>query len=102
MNFTKFWVKEDGKEYDEVRRRAAGQKAILYYLVALYVGYMGYSILNNWLSGDRTISYALLIVLTAALFIGAIWVAWYATKRMKNEFKLSEIKAANKEESQDL
>lgn len=101
MNWNKFWVKEEGKEYDDGRRRSAGQKAVLYYLVALYIGYMGYSIMNNRLTGDDTMSYPLAIVLAALLVIGAIFVAWYATKRMKNEFRNSEIVSSGKEEEQD-
>lgn len=101
MSFNKFWIKEAGVEYDEARRRAAGQKAIIYYLVALYVGYMGYSIMSNRLSGDDTMSFPLATALTLVLIIGALGVAWYATKRMRNEFINSKIEDTNKEEKQN-
>lgn len=98
MKWNKFWVKEAGKEYDEARRQAAGQKAVLYYLAALYIGYMGYSILNNRLSGDDTLTYPIAILLTLAFMLGAIWIAWYATRRMKNEFDNSVIESENQED----
>jgi hypothetical protein len=91
MKWYKFWVREEGKEYDEARRRSAGQRAVIYYLVALYVGYMGFSILKNRLTGDGTMTYPLAILMTLLLLAGAIWVAWYATNWMKKEFEKSVI-----------
>jgi hypothetical protein len=76
MSWNKFWVREDGKEYDEVRRRSAGQRAVLYYLVAVYIGFMGYSILKNRFGGDNTMSFPLAIILASILIIGALWIAW--------------------------
>jgi hypothetical protein len=100
MKWNKFWVKEEGKDYDEARRRTAKQKAVIYYLVALYIGYMGFSILKNRLSGDDTMSYTLAVLLASLLMIGAIWVALYTTKQMKHEFEQSEIKTDIKEKMQ--
>ena len=100
MKFNRFWIKEDGVEYDDTRRRAAGQKAIIYYLVALYIGYMGFNIISGRLSGDDTMSYPLAIGITVAFFAFAIWIIWYATKRMKSEFEKSKIIEDKKEEEQ--
>lgn len=94
----KFWIKEDGKEYDEDKRRSASQRAVLYYLVAVYVGYMGYSILKNRLTGDDTMTYPVAIAVTSVLFIGAFWVVWYATKRMKCEYENSVIETGKNDE----
>lgn len=100
MGFHKFWVKEEGKEYDDARRRSAGQRAALYYLVALYIGYMGYRILHNRLLGDTTMSIPLAITLTSVLIIGALWVVWYATRYMKREFEKSVLEDKNQETEQ--
>ncbi|MGB8451465.1 MAG: hypothetical protein WCD89_03960 [Anaerocolumna sp.] len=83
------------------KNRPVGQKAILYYLVALYIGYMGYSILHNRLSGDDTMSYPLAIAITSVFVIGAAWVVWYATRGLINDSKNSEIEITGKEEEQD-
>ncbi len=98
MNFNRFFCREDGAEYDDARRRAAGQKAVIYYLVALYIGYMGYCILSNRLAGDDTMSYPVAITLTFALVAGAFWVAWYATRRMRKEFRDSKLSDTKIEE----
>jgi arginine exporter protein ArgO len=95
------FARDAGKQYDENKRLSAGRKAVIYYLAALYIGYMGYSILNNRLAGDDTMSYPLAVILTALLVIGAIFVAWYATISLKKEFKQSELEPAGKEERQD-
>lgn len=101
MNRNIFWVREGGKQYDENKRRSAGQRAVIYYLTSLYIGYMGYSIMKNRLAGDDTMSYPLAIILTSILIAGAIFIIWYATRRMKNEFKQSEIISAGKEEEKE-
>lgn len=99
MNWNNFLIRNEGKNCDDSKRRNAGQRALLYYLVALYIGYMGYSIMNNRLSGDDTLSYPLAIFFTSVLIIGAVFIAWFATKRMKNESKQSENETAEKEEN---
>lgn len=98
IQWNKFLIREEEKEYDEARRRSANQRAVIYYLVALYIGYMGYSIMNNRLTGDDTMSYPLAILLTSLLVIGAVWIMWYATKRVKNEWKQSSTGVSKKEE----
>lgn len=89
------WINKDALP------QSAGLRAILYYLVAIYIGYMGYSIMKNRLAGDDTMSYPLAILLTSILMIGAVGVAFYATKRMKYESKQSEKQIADKEEERD-
>ena len=74
------------------------QRALLYYLVALYIGYCGYSIMSNRLAGDNTMSYPLAILLTVVLLIGAVIVALYATRRMKVELKQNKIRDTGKDQ----
>ncbi len=97
MRWNKFWVREDGKAYDEAIRRRASQKAVLYCLVALYIGYMGLLIIKNRLMGDDTMSYPLAILLASLLIIGAVIVILYTVKRMKNEFVKSIITASDED-----
>lgn len=94
----KFWIKEDGKEYDEAKRRSASNKAVLYYLVAAYVGYMGFSIIKNRFTGDNTMSYPIAIISSLALLIGALWIIYIATKRMKSDYENSVIDETKKDE----
>lgn len=101
MDWNHIRIREAGKKYDENKRRSAGQKAVIYYLVALYIGYMGYSVMSNRLSGDAAMSYPLAAVLASILIIGAGFVAWYATKRMRSELKQSEIITDGKEEEKN-
>jgi predicted branched-subunit amino acid permease len=100
MSRGNFWIREDGKKYDDNKRRNAAQRAGIYYLVAIYVGYMGYSILYNRLIGDDTMTYPLAIILASLLIAGAIFVAWYATRRMKSELEASEIVPEDEKEDQ--
>lgn len=101
MRWYTFWVREDGKQYDENKRRSAGQRGVIHCLAALYIGYMGYSIMNNRLAGDETMSYPLAIILTSLLIAGAVIVVWQATRRMMKEFKQSEIISAGNEEEKE-
>jgi hypothetical protein len=98
MNWNKFSIKRNTNNENAIKGHQGGQKAILYYLVAIYIGYMGYSILHNRLSGDNTMSYPLAIILTSVFIIGAAWVAWYATKGLKYNLKQSETDETEKEE----
>lgn len=59
-------------------------KGILYCLVAVYIGYMGYSILNSRLKGDATLSYPLAILFTSVLVIGAVWIFWYGVRLQRS------------------
>jgi dolichyl-phosphate-mannose--protein O-mannosyl transferase len=101
MSFKRFWIREDGVEYDDARRRVAGQRAVIYYLVAFYIGYMGYSIMKNRLTGDDTMSYPLAITLASILFVGALSIILYATHRMRIEFEKSKLTDTKIEEKQD-
>jgi TRAP-type C4-dicarboxylate transport system permease small subunit len=73
------------------------QRSALYYLVALYIGYLGYSIMNNRLSGDDTLSYPIAIMFTCLYVLGAVLIALYATKQIRDDFK-AEKEAVGKEE----
>ena len=59
-------------------------KGILYCLVAVYIGYMGYSILSSRLKGDATLSYPLAILFTSVLVIGAVWIFWYGVRLQRS------------------
>ena len=84
MKWNNIFNRETSKEKKEYSRPGDGSKAILYYLVAIYIGYMGYSILHNRLTGDDTLSYPVAILFTSVFAIGAAWIVWYATKLRKN------------------
>ncbi len=101
MNWNKFSVRENKRKITNRKNQPQGQKAILYYLVAIYIGYMGYSVLHNRLSGDNTMSYPLAIIITSVFVIGAGWIVWYATRGLKNDLKQSDIEVAVEEEEQD-
>lgn len=58
-------------------------KSIVYYLVAAYIGYMAFGIINNRIHGDDTMSWPIAIIFTAILASGALGVIVYATKLMK-------------------
>lgn len=60
-------------------------KSIIYYLVAAYIGYMAFGILNNRIKGDDTMSWPVAIIFTVVLASGALGVIVYATKLMKKE-----------------
>jgi hypothetical protein len=101
MNLHNLWNRNGGKKQDDIKRRASGQRAALYYLVALYIGYMGFCVMKNRLAGDDTMTYPLAVILSSALFIGAVFVAWYATRRMKRELKQSMTETAGNEENKE-
>lgn len=58
-------------------------KAIIYYLVAAYIGYMAFGIINNRIQGDDTMSWTVAIIFTTVLASGAIGIVVYATKLVK-------------------
>lgn len=58
-------------------------KSIIYYLVAAYIGYMAFGILNNRIHGDDTMSWPVAIIFTVVLASGAIGVICYATRLME-------------------
>lgn len=101
MNWNNLWIRNDGRKYDSAKVRNAGQRTVIYYLVALYVGYLGYSIISNRLAGDDTMSYPVAIIFSSVLIIGAIFVAFSATKRMRNELKQEETLPDEKEENNE-
>ncbi len=74
-----------------MKQRKTGDRAILYYLVAIYIGYMGYLVLKNRLSGDETLSYPIAIAAASVLITGAAGIICYALiqtrKRAEQEKK---------------
>lgn len=60
-------------------------KSIIYYLVAAYIGYMAFGILNNRIHGDGTMSWPVAIIFTVILSVGSIGIIVYATRLMKKE-----------------
>ena len=92
MKWNKLWDGESKKNKKDFREQRDGNRGIPYYLVAIYIGYMGYSILHNRLTGDETLSYPLAIFLTSIFVIGAAWIIWYAVKLRKNQATENEIK----------
>lgn len=79
------------------KHQRTGSRSALYYLVALYIGYLGYSIMNNRLSGDDTMPYPLAVMFTCLFILAAVLIALYATKQIRDEIK-AEKDAAGKEE----
>lgn len=94
MNWKNVWSGEKEKKYPAAKSKSTGQRAGLYYLAALYIGYMGYTILANRIAGDNTMPYPLAVALAAVLLCGAVFVAGYATKRMRNEWKRIKAEAS--------
>ena len=80
MNRNEFRNGESKKNGNDFNGQRNGNKGILYCLVAIYIGYMGYSILSNRLRGDDTLSYPLAILFTSVLVIGAVWIFWYGVR----------------------
>lgn len=85
--------------FSDMRHQRTGSSSAIYYLVALYLGYLGYSIMNNRLSGDDTMSYPLAIIFTCIFIIAAVFIAFYATKQIRNEIKTEKDAAGKKEEN---
>lgn len=66
-------------------------RGILYYLLAIYIGYMGISILGNRINGDDTMSYPIAIFFALIFVVGAIWVFWYGFGLRKEEVSDSNV-----------
>lgn len=80
MNRNEFRNGESKKNRNDFNGQRNGNKGILYCLAAIYIGYMGYSILSSRLKGDDTLSYPLAILFTSVLVIGAVWIFWYGVR----------------------
>ncbi len=93
MKLNRLLKKEFQNEPKELQRRTSNQKAMLYYLIAIYIGFMGYSILRNRFTGDDTMSYPLALVLALVFVIGAVGIICYATSLIRKERKRDEVKS---------
>lgn len=74
---------EEKKERSQDYRKGQ-QKAVLYCLLAFYIGFMGYSILKNRLMGETAISFPLAAAISALFIAGAGGIIWYAAKLIRN------------------
>lgn len=83
--------KEPGKQYDEAKRSRAKQRGGIIYLVAVYILYLVYQIVEAKMTGENAMSWTGVVIWGIILGGGAIAVAAYATLRMGRELKESEL-----------
>lgn len=97
MNYA--WKKEPGKKYDERLRTTAKQKAIMYYLVAIYIGYMGVQLIMAKLGGDNTMTLPMVSIFSSIMIAGAVGVIAYATTTLLKQLRASEMEDKEEKES---
>lgn len=83
--------KDPGKKYDENARNVAKRKCFIIYLVAVYILYQSYGIIQSKLQNETTMSWAGAVVGAGILIVGSLAVAVIATLRMGRELAASEI-----------
>ncbi len=83
--------KDPGKKYDENARNVAKRKCFIIYLVAAYILYQSYGIIQSKLQNETTMSWAGVVVGAGILIVGSLAVAVIATLRMGRELAASEI-----------
>lgn len=83
--------KDPGKKYDENARNVAKRKCFIIYLVAAYILYQSYGIIQSKLQNETTMSWAGAVVGAGILIVGSLTVAVIATLRMGRELAASEI-----------
>lgn len=83
--------KDPGKKYDENARNVAKRKCFIIYLVAAYILYQSYGIIQSKLQNETTMSWAGAVVGAGILIVGSLAVAVIATLRMGRELAASEI-----------
>lgn len=83
--------KDPGKKYDENARNVAKRKCFIIYLVAAYILYQSYGIIQSKLQNETTMSWAGAVVGAGILIVGSLAVAVVATLRMGRELAASEI-----------
>lgn len=83
--------KDPGKKYDENARNVAKRKCFIIYLVAAYILYQSYGIIQSKLQNETTMSWAGVVVGAGILIVGSLAVAVVATLRMGRELAASEI-----------
>ena len=79
------------KKYDENARNVAKRKCFIIYLVAAYILYQSYGIIQSKLQNETTMSWAGVVVGAGILIVGSLAVAVIATLRMGRELAASEI-----------
>ena len=85
------FIKDPGKKYDENARNVAKRKCFIIYLVAAYILYQSYGIIQSKLQNETTMSWAGVVVGAGILIVGSLAVAVIATLRMGRELAASEI-----------
>lgn len=83
--------KDPGKKYDENARNVAKRKCFIIYLVAAYILYQSYGIIQSKLQNETTMSWAGVVVGAGILIVGSLAVVVIATLRMGRELAASEI-----------
>lgn len=83
--------KDPGKKYDENARNVAKRKCFIIYLVAAYILYQSYGIIQSKLQNETTMSWAGVVVGAGILIVGSLAVAVIATLRMGRELAASEV-----------
>ena len=83
--------KDPEKKYDENARNVAKRKCFIIYLVAAYILYQSYGIIQSKLQNETTMSWAGAVVGAGILIVGSLAVAVIATLRMGRELAASEI-----------
>lgn len=83
--------KDPGKKYDENARNVAKRKCFIIYLVAAYILYQSYGIIQSKLQNETTMSWVGVVVGAGILIVGSLAVAVIATLRMGRELAASEI-----------
>lgn len=83
--------KDPGKKYDENARNVAKRKCFIIYLVAVYILYQSYGIIQSKLQNETTMPWAGVVVGAGILIVGSLAVAVIATLRMGRELAASEI-----------
>ncbi len=84
-----------------MKQSKTGNRTILYYLVAIYIGYMGYLVLKNRLSGDETLPFPIAIAAAFILIIGAVGIICYAAIQNRKSEKQKKIEQCQEEDTQD-
>mgnify|MGYP004602981865 CR=1 FL=1 len=83
--------KDPEKKYDENARNVAKRKCFIIYLVAAYILYQSYGIIQSKLQNETTMSWAGVVVGAGILIVGSLAVAVIATLRMGRELAASEV-----------
>lgn len=83
--------KDPEKKYDENARNVAKRKCFIIYLVAAYILYQSYGIIQSKLQNETTMSWAGVVVGAGILIVGSLTVAVIATLRMGRELAASEV-----------